>query len=69
MKKITVIESRNGWLVVDGNAEGLEYANQLAGKSWTFNSLDAAIAQIRRVLRSWRETDQQEQTKNAEGES
>ena len=55
MKRITVVETRNGFLVVDGEAESYETSRTLAKKSWSYNSLDAAIAQIRRVLKSWRE--------------
>ncbi len=56
MKRITVIETRNGFLVVDGSdCERYQTPMDLAHKSWSFNSLDAVIAQIRRVLKSWRE--------------
>lgn len=56
VKRITVIETRNGFLVVDGlDCDGLRRPHDLAAHSWSFNSLDAAIAQIRRVLKSWRE--------------
>ena len=56
MQRLTIIESRNGYLVVDGGAAD-KYAlpYDLAARTWTFNSLDAAIAQIRKVLKVWRE--------------
>lgn len=63
MKRITLIESRNGYLVIDGEATTLELPGQLAKRTWSYNSLDAAIARIRKVLRGWK----QEAAKQAEG--
>lgn len=55
MQRLTIIESRNGYLVVDGEVDVREHPFDLAKRTWSFNSLDAAIAQIRKVLRGWRE--------------
>lgn len=67
MQKITIMESRNGYLVVDGAADGFEKPSDFAARTWSFNSLDAAIAQIRKVLRAWREdTKAAEPAKQAE---
>ena len=65
MKRITVIESRNGYLVIDGEATTLELPSQLAKRTWSYNSLDVAIAQIRKVLKGWR---QEAAAKAEEGE-
>lgn len=56
MKRITIIETRNGVLVVDGDAaDHYSRPEELAGKVWTFNSLDKAVGQIRSVLKQWRD--------------
>ncbi|KKM87478.1 hypothetical protein LCGC14_1268550 [marine sediment metagenome] len=67
-KVISVLETRNGWLVVEGDAHGLSLPIDLASKSWSFNSLDAAIARIRRILKSWKEVPETELTKKAKQE-
>ena len=55
MKQITVLETRNGCLVVDGDLGSLTLKYQVAA-SWSFDSVDAAIDEIRRLLDSWCET-------------
>lgn len=55
MKQITIIETRNGVLVVEGDGRGLGLSG-VAQLSWSFNSLDAAIPEIRHILKSWRES-------------
>ena len=55
MRRIVIIETRNGVLVVDGEAHCMIEPKELAAKAWTFNSLDKAITQIRCVLTKWRD--------------
>ena len=55
MRQITVLETQNGCLVVDGNSAGMA-APYLIDASWSFDSVDAAIDEIRRLLDSWCET-------------
>ena len=70
MQRITVIESRNGWLVVEGSVEGSQSIDVLLARSWTFSSLCATATKVERILESWREAAiNQEQSENTEGES
>ncbi len=63
--KITIAETRNGWLIVDGDMKGF-LAEYLPPKVWSYNSLDAAIAQVRRILKSWKAEQAKEQSSNDE---
>lgn len=58
--KLTIYETQNGCVVVEGGSE-LDYAKPATDFSsrWSsFNSIDAAIAHVRRVLKRWREKKQ-----------
>ncbi len=54
MKRLTIIETRNGVIVVYGEATRMETPGELAARSWSFDSLNKAIAQIRLILKQWR---------------
>lgn len=55
MKRLTIMETQNGVLVING--EGRGFVEDLPDRCWSFNSLDKAIAHVRSVLRGWRETE------------
>ena len=54
MKRITILETRNGVIILDGEADTLEIPHKLAGRSWSFNSLDKTVTQLRLMLKEWR---------------
>lgn len=54
MKRLTIMETRNGVLVVDGDQRYLT-PEELVDKSWSFCSLDKAVTQVRTVLKGWRD--------------
>ena len=55
VKRITIIETRNGYLIVDGEATTFELPRDLAARSWSYGSIANVITQIRKVLSAWRE--------------
>ena len=55
MNRITIIETRNGVLVVEGEIDAPERPRELASRTWSFNSLDKAISQIRLILKEWKD--------------
>lgn len=52
MRQITIIATRNGWLVIDGDGSAFSLV-ELATLSWSFNSFEAVIAHMSLVLKSW----------------
>lgn len=52
--KLTIRSSANGWLVIANEGRcGAGSLEDEAKSAFTFNSLDKAIAHIRKTLKSW----------------
>jgi hypothetical protein len=60
MRRISIIKTRNGSLVVEGGVKSLEDTAELVQRSWTFNGINPAIAQIRKILEGWRNESESE---------
>ncbi len=58
MRLITLCETRNGWLIVDGELRPLGREEELPPRCWSFNSIDKLIAQVRLVAKGWKEKKQ-----------
>lgn len=58
--KITITTTQNGWLVTKGPVHSQLDPTELIPRSWSFNSLDAAIACLRKLMKPALQTDVQE---------
>lgn len=52
---ITIAKSKNGWLVINRELSCVEHPKDMVPSSWTFNSLEKAIAQIRILMKEQRQ--------------
>ncbi len=59
MRLITLCETRNGWLIVDGELKN-KREEYLPSRCWSFNSIDKLIAQVRVITKSWRNNKQEQ---------
>lgn len=55
MRRFTISVTRNGWLVSVGEVKNYN-TEEVLQASWSFNSLDRAVAKIRELMKASRQT-------------
>jgi hypothetical protein len=53
MKTITIAETKSGLIIVTGELGYTEKPHELFARSDSFNSVDKAIAHIRKAMKAW----------------
>lgn len=56
--RLTITKTQNGWLVVRGEVGSYVHSKEILEPSYSFNSLDKCIGQIRRIIKGWHDKPQ-----------